>query len=77
MSRNTVKKTNPLEQQVAGGHYKDMVIQPIEYCHKNGLGPCESGVVKYVSRHKSKNGVEDLYKARHLIDLLIHLEYNK
>lgn len=63
-----------LERQEGGTHYKDLVIQPVEYCHKNGLGFCESSVVKYVSRWKSKNGIADLRKARHFIDLLIELE---
>ena len=27
-----------LTQQIAGTHYKDMVIQPVEYVHANGLG---------------------------------------
>lgn len=57
--------------QVGGTHYKDMAIQPIEYITKNNLGYCEGNVIKYVSRWKNKNGVEDLLKARHYIDLLI------
>jgi hypothetical protein len=28
-------------------------------------------------RHKEKNGIEDLKKARHYIDLLIEFEYGK
>jgi hypothetical protein len=60
--------------QVGGSHYKDMKIQPVEYIHKNGLGFCEGAVIKYVSRWKAKNGVEDLKKARHFIDLLIEME---
>lgn len=64
-----------LDVQVGGGHYKDMKIQPIEYCHANSLGFIESGVVKYVSRHKSKNKVQDINKAIHLLQLLKELEY--
>ena len=37
----------------------------------NNMSYCEANVVKYVSRWRSKNGVEDLRKARHYIDLLI------
>ena len=68
-------KDNALKSQVGGSHYKDMKIQPIVFCHENKLGACESSIIKYVSRHKSKNGIEDLRKARHLIDILISLEY--
>lgn len=59
------------KKQVGGNHYKDMKIQPIEYTLANGLGFCEGNVIKYVSRYKSKNGVEDLKKAKHYLELLI------
>ena len=63
-----------LATQEGGGHYKNMKIQPVEYIHANGLGFIEGAVVKYISRWKVKNGIEDLRKARHFIDLLIELE---
>lgn len=66
-----------LQHQEGGGHYKGMKIQPVEYIHANDLGFCEGAIIKYVSRHKSKNGKEDLLKAKHFIDLLIQLEYDK
>tara|TARA_R110000803_G_scaffold51844_1_gene106875 strand:+ start:1142 stop:1354 length:213 start_codon:yes stop_codon:yes gene_type:complete len=59
------------DKQVGGGHYASMKIQPIEYTLANGLGFCEGNVLKYISRWKNKNGVEDLKKARHYLDLLI------
>jgi hypothetical protein len=34
-------------------------------------------VVKYVVRYKQKNGVEDLKKARHYLDMLIEMEANQ
>ena len=64
-----------LEKQTAGSHYKNMKIQPIEYCMANNLNACESFVVKYVSRHRNKNGKEDIEKAIHCLQLLIELEY--
>lgn len=63
-----------LSVQVDGSHYKDLAIQPVEYIHANGLGFCEGSVVKYVTRWRAKNGIADLKKARHFIDLLIELE---
>lgn len=63
-----------MDKQVAGSHYTSMVIQPVEYCHKNGLGFCESAAVKYVSRWRAKGGIEDLKKAIHMIELLIEME---
>lgn len=64
-----------LDVQIGGDHYKSMKIQPIEYAMANKLNPCEFNVVKYVSRHRNKNGVQDLVKAKHMIDVLIALEY--
>jgi Protein of unknwon function (DUF3310) len=63
-----------LDKQFGGGHYKDNAIQPVEYIHANGLGFCEGNVIKYITRWKEKNGMEDLYKAQHYIELLIELE---
>ena len=65
-----------LEEQAGGSHYKNMKIQPIEYCMANNLNACESFVVKYVSRHRSKNGKEDIEKAIHCLELLLELEYS-
>jgi len=66
--------TSALAVQVAGNHYKDMKIQPLEYCHANGIGKIEGDVIAYVSRWRKKNGIEDLKKARHELDILIELE---
>ena len=52
-------------------HYTRQAIQPLEYIMANDLGFIEGNVVKYVTRHKDKNGVEDLEKARDYIDELI------
>lgn len=62
---------NPLDIQEGGSHYKDMAIQPVEYIMRNNIGYVEGSVIKYVSRWKNKNGLEDLRKARHFLDILI------
>jgi hypothetical protein len=64
-----------LGHQVGGSHYRDMKIQPVEFIHANGLGYLEGNVLKYLCRHRKKNGVEDLKKARHYLEMLIDLEY--
>jgi hypothetical protein len=65
---------NPLDTQVGGGHYKDMAIQPVEFCQKNKLDYCEANVIKYICRWRNKNGLQDLEKVKHYVDLLIELE---
>ena len=69
--------TSALNKQVGGSHYRDKGIQPIIYIHANDLGFCEGNVVKYVTRWREKNGVADLKKAIHYLELLIELEGNK
>lgn len=66
--------TSALDVQVAGNHYKDLPIQPVEYIYANKIGYFEGNVIKYVSRWRSKNGINDLEKAKHYIELLIELE---
>lgn len=81
MSDFEVKPLAPIERalatQVGGGHYKDMKIQPVEYCHANGIPFIEGAVIKYVSRWRAKGGIEDIKKARHFLDMLIQLEEAK
>ena len=59
------KKYNPLEVQQSGNHYKNGEIQPIEYSERNNLSMCQGNIVKYISRYKEKNGVDDLAKVVH------------
>lgn len=66
-----------MTSQVGGDHYAKQAIQPIEFILANKLGFCEANVVKYVSRHKEKGGLQDLLKAKHYIDLLIAHEYSE
>ena len=58
-------------KQIGGTHYFDMKIEPLEYIDANVLGFAEGNIIKYVSRYKTKNGLEDLKKARFYINHLI------
>ena len=69
--------TNALNVQVGGGHYKNFGIQPVEYIHANNLSFLEGNVVKYITRHKAKNGIEDIKKVIHYCQLIMELEYNQ
>lgn len=68
------KRAKTLQTQEGGSHYRDMAIQPIEYIHANGIGFVEGAVIKYVSRWKAKDGLRDLRKAIHLLQILVELE---
>lgn len=65
----------PLSQQIGGDHYRQGDIQPIEYIHANDMDFFSGNVVKYITRWKYKNGLEDLKKAKHYIELLMEQEY--
>ena len=64
-----------LETQEGGGHYKDMAIQPVEFIHANEIEYLAGNVIKYVCRHRNKNGAEDIRKAIHYCQLILELEY--
>lgn len=70
------KVSKKVINNTGGNHYQSCAIEPIEYILKNNLGFCEGNVVKYISRYKHKNGIEDLKKARDYVDLLIKLYQN-
>lgn len=64
------KKATAFKTQVGGSHYKQLKIQPTEYILANNLGFLEGNVIKYVTRYKHKNGVEDIDKAIHYLQIL-------
>lgn len=63
-----------LHVQIGGDHYKSTVIQPVEYISANNLNFLEGCIVKRITRWRVKNGVEDLLKIKHEVDLLIEME---
>jgi len=65
---------NATDKQVGGSHYK-MAIQPIEFIVKNNIDFCEGNAIKYICRHEKKNGIEDIDKAIHYLELIKQLKY--
>ena len=63
------------DSQVAGKHYKEKAIQPWDYIALNGIGYLEGCAIKYLTRHKEKNGADDVKKAIHYCQKLLELEY--
>ena len=68
------EKEKARDKMIGGDHYRQGGIQPIEYIHANNLSFCEGNVIKYISRWRYKDGVKDLEKAKHYIELLMELE---
>ena len=63
-----------LREQVGGDHYSKLAIQPVEYINANHLSYLQGNVIKYITRYKDKNGLQDLQKAKHYVQMLIELE---
>lgn len=64
-----------LDHQEGGSHYKKMAIQPIDFIYFNDIPFIEGNIIKYILRHRKKNGLEDLKKAKHYLEILIEKEY--
>ena len=65
---------------------KEQVVHPEHYNHgievwdfttSHNMGFLDGSVVKYVTRYKYKNGLQDLYKCRQFIEKLIQVEEQK
>ena len=63
-----------LDKQIAGSHYKNYAIQPVEFITKNGIPFLEGCIIKRVCRWRNKDGVQDLQKAIHELELLIEMQ---
>ena len=68
---------NALEKQEGGSHYKVMQIQPIEFIAKNNIPFMEGNCIKYLCRHRSKNGKEDIKKVIHYCELMLEFYYKE
>lgn len=58
-----------LAKQVGGKHYKSLNYQVVEVAADANLNFFQASILKYVSRYKDKNGVQDLEKAIHYAEL--------
>ena len=75
VTRTDEIKHNALEKEIGGNHYKGN-YQPVELIEKVRMYFCCGNVLKYVYRHKNKNGRQDLEKALNYCDLMEALGMN-
>ena len=52
-------------------HYTQWGIEPIDYTISNKLDFCEGNIIKYITRYKHKNWMEDLKKCQFYINKII------
>ena len=62
-----------MENRIKPSYYGSQ-IDVIEFVQANNLDFMQGNVIKYITRYKSKNGIEDLYKAKEYIDRIIQKE---
>lgn len=60
-----------MKDKIDPEHYKQGLIEPIDFIIANNMNFLEGNIIKYVSRYKFKNGVEDLKKAKFYLEKLI------
>lgn len=53
--------------QVGGNHYKVQGYQHWDFVIDHKIPYMEAQIIRYVSRYRKKNGLEDLHKAKHFI----------
>ena len=63
------------DKQVGGSHYQNFTIQPAEFVNKNKLLFAEGNAIKYICRHSTKGGVEDIHKAIHYLEMILDRDY--
>ena len=67
-----IYETNPdFKDGINQSHYQQGNIQPIDYILANNMDFLEGNIIKYVSRYKYKNGLDDLLKAKDYLERLI------
>ena len=63
------------KRQVGGDHYEKCGIMPTTYIRANNLDFFEGNIVKYITRHKDKNGAEDIKKVIHYAEMILEDVY--
>jgi len=71
---NRESTVSAFDEQTGGDHYKKLKIQPMQYALANNLNYAQANAIKYITRYKDKNGIEDLKKAIHCLELLMEYE---
>lgn len=69
MKNEILEKENNIDKPI---HYNNK-IDPRDYITANNLDFNEGNIIKYISRYKQKNGLEDLLKAQNYLNYLIKI----
>lgn len=72
-------ENSPYTYQSGGNHYKDHFpfIQPLQFFIKNKIPFDAACVCKYALRHSNKDGIEDLRKAKQVLEAMAYDLYGE
>ena len=65
------------DKQHGGSHYQKYKIQPSKFVVENELLYPEGCAIKYIIRHRDKNGKEDILKAIHFLEMILERDYKE
>lgn len=71
-----VKKEDQGDRVFRPKHYTQWKIEPFTFLMLNNVPFPEGNIIKYVLRWRMKNGIEDLRKAKRILDMMIEMEEN-
>ena len=63
------------KDNIKPNHYGDSEIDVISFCQANNLDFMQGNVIKYITRYRKKNGLEDVRKAVEYINKILAYEY--
>ena len=66
---------NNKKDNIKPEHYGNGKIDEISFCQANKLDFMQGNVIKYITRYRKKNGLEDLRKAVEYINRILAAEY--
>jgi hypothetical protein len=70
-------KTTQKGPAIRPAYYSKYKMDIIEFCQINNLDFMVGNVIKYVMRHKDKNGLEDIRKAMTYLKRIAKHDYNE
>ena len=66
-----------ISDNINPNHYLRFKITPTQYIVENNLSFLEGNVIKYVTRHRFKNGKEDIKKAIRYLEMILEYDYKE
>lgn len=66
-----------LLSHVTPGHYSKWELDPVSFIMLNDIPFAEGNVIKYVMRHRDKDGVKDIDKAIRYLQMIKEKHYGK